>query len=72
MGCNSPISFLKNNLQQSNANKSAQVKSQEGLSYKPKYKNLRDAYEEFKALKQGKNDNSTHRENDHQQRYVNI
>jgi len=23
------------------------------VSYKPKYKNLRDAYEEFKALKQG-------------------
>lgn len=53
MGVSSPMSFLKENLRQTLANKSAQVKSQDGLNYKPKYKNLRDAYEEFKILKAG-------------------
>ena len=50
---NTPLDYLQKSLgKHSNGTSIVQLKSTE-TSYKPKYKNLRDAYEEFKALKQG-------------------
>ena len=50
LSANSPIQFLQKNLE-SKGSGQAQRHSQDARAYKPKYKNLKDAYEEFKALK---------------------
>ena len=42
--------------QPSTKSNTAAVANHDGRTYKPRYKNLRDAYEEFKALKGAKRD----------------
>jgi len=47
----SPLTFLQESLKKTRM--TSQTKSTEGM-YKAKYKNLRDAYEEFKVIRDGK------------------